>query len=76
MQEETNMTHFHGTYTALVTPFRNDRVDLDALRAGLVERGATIVGGGRQGPHEWVTYADPEGNEFCILRTVTPDDAS
>ena len=27
------MTRFHGTYTALVTPFRNERVDLDALRA-------------------------------------------
>jgi len=40
--------------------------DLEALRAGLVERGATIVGGGRQGPHEWVTFADPEGNEFCV----------
>ena len=20
----------------------------------------------RQGPHEWVTLADPEGNEFCV----------
>lgn len=40
--------------------------DLPALREELVERGATIVGGGRQGPHEWVTFADPEGNEFCV----------
>ncbi len=40
--------------------------DLEALRNDLVERGATIIGGGRQGPHEWVTLADPEGNEFCV----------
>ena len=40
--------------------------DLAALRDELVTRGATIVGGGRQGPHEWVTFADPEGNEFCV----------
>ena len=24
------------------------------------------VGGGQQGPHRWITYADPEGNEFCV----------
>lgn len=23
---------------------------------------------GRQGPHVWVTMADPEGNEFCVSR--------
>lgn len=40
--------------------------DLSKLRDELVERGATIVGRGRQGPHEWVTFADPEGNEFCV----------
>ena len=40
--------------------------DLERLRVELVARGATVVGGGRQGPHEWVTFADPEGNEFCL----------
>ncbi len=40
--------------------------DVGAFRDELVRRGATIVGGGRQGPHEWVTLADPEGNEFCV----------
>jgi len=43
---------------------RTSGVDLAALRDELVKRGATVVGGGRQGPHEWVTLADPEGNEF------------
>ena len=40
--------------------------DLAALHARLAERGATEVGGGQQGPHRWITYADPEGNEFCV----------
>ena len=40
--------------------------DLVALRTRLLERGATEVGGGQQGPHRWVTLADPEGNEFCL----------
>lgn len=39
--------------------------ELDAFRASLVERGATKVGEGRQGPHSWVVLTDPEGNEFC-----------
>ena len=32
----------------------------------LVQRGATVLHEGRQGPHTWVTMADPEGNEFCV----------
>jgi hypothetical protein len=32
----------------------------------LVERGATELHRGRQGPHTWVTMADPAGNEFCV----------
>jgi len=47
-------------------PGAADAVDLDELRKRLVERGAIEVGGGQQGPHSWVTYADPEGNEFCV----------
>jgi predicted enzyme related to lactoylglutathione lyase len=40
--------------------------DVDAIRASLVARGATVLHEGRQGPHTWVTMADPAGNEFCI----------
>jgi hypothetical protein len=40
--------------------------DPEAVRARLVDRGATVLHTGRQGPHEWVTMADPEGNEFCV----------
>ncbi len=43
-----------------------DDEDPSTVRARLIERGATEVGRGRQGPHEWVTLADPEGNEFCV----------
>lgn len=45
-----------------------DDEDPATVRARLIERGATEVGRGRQGPHEWVTLADPEGNEFCVSR--------
>ena len=40
--------------------------DVAAVVAGLVARGATHLHDGRQGPHTWVTLADPEGNEFCV----------
>ena len=34
--------------------------------AALIARGATFLHESRQGPHTWVTLADPEGNEFCV----------
>jgi Glyoxalase-like domain len=45
--------------------------DLDASSREIeVERllalGATRLWDGQQGPHAWVTLADPEGNELCI----------
>lgn len=52
-----------------------DRIHLDLQfgperREREVERiialGATKLWDGAQGPHEWVTLADPEGNEFCV----------
>jgi hypothetical protein len=45
---------------------RPDTDDLPAYRDALVARGATVLHEGRQGPHTWVTMADPEGNEFCV----------
>lgn len=36
--------------------------------------GATRIDIG-QGDVSWVVLADPEGNEFCILRTLTPEEA-
>jgi hypothetical protein len=40
--------------------------DRDVQLQRLVDRGATVLHHGRQGPHTWVTLTDPEGNEFCL----------
>jgi hypothetical protein len=45
------------------------RVGADNVEKVLEEvqtRGATFLHRASQGPHSWVTVADPEGNEFCI----------
>jgi hypothetical protein len=40
--------------------------DPEKVRESLIARGAKVVHTGKQGPHEWATMADPEGNEFCV----------
>ena len=35
--------------------------------------GARKVDIGQTGEESWVVMADPEGNEFCILRALTPE---
>jgi hypothetical protein len=45
---------------------RLDGRDKDKVRAELEARGAKFLWTASQGPHEWHTMADPEGNEFCI----------
>jgi hypothetical protein len=40
--------------------------NVDAEVARLTARGATVLHHGQQGPHSWVTIADPEGNELCL----------
>ncbi|HVQ88560.1 MAG TPA: VOC family protein [Actinomycetes bacterium] len=40
--------------------------DVKAVRERLVQRGAVVLYSSSQGPHSWVTLADPEGNEFCV----------
>ena len=41
-----------------------DRLEAEVTR--LVNRGASELWRASQGPYEWVTLADPEGNEFCV----------
>ena len=41
-----------------------DRRDAEVAR--LAALGATELWRASQGPYEWVTMADPEGNEFCV----------
>lgn len=38
--------------------------------------GARRVDVGQDGSATWVVLADPEGNEFCILRALTPAERS
>jgi hypothetical protein len=40
--------------------------ETEAMVARLTAAGATELHRAAQGPYEWVTLADPEGNEFCI----------
>jgi glyoxalase superfamily protein len=46
--------------------------DVGQTVAGLTARGAEVLHTGRQGPHAWVTLADPEGNEFCVSPSASP----
>jgi hypothetical protein len=39
---------------------------MEAEVARLLGLGATELWRASQGPHSWVTMADPEGNEFCV----------
>ncbi len=43
--------------------------NLEAERERLTAAGATFLHRANQGPHAWVTLADPEGNEFCLQPT-------
>ncbi|WP_018680947.1 VOC family protein [Actinokineospora enzanensis] len=40
--------------------------NVEAELARLTAKGATFLHRGQQGPHHWVTIADPEGNELCL----------
>jgi hypothetical protein len=40
--------------------------NVQSVSEQLIARGATFLHDGEQGPHTWVTMADPEGNEFCV----------
>jgi predicted enzyme related to lactoylglutathione lyase len=48
--------------------------DQDAEVARLLSLGACLVDIGQAGDESWVVMADPEGNEFCVLRVLGPDD--
>jgi hypothetical protein len=51
---------------------RPDDQDTEVQR--LEGLGATQVNIGQAGDESWVVMADPEGNEFCVLRALGPDD--
>ena len=39
-----------------------------------LQLGATEASVGQSGEETWTVLADPEGNEFCILRALTPEE--
>jgi catechol 2,3-dioxygenase-like lactoylglutathione lyase family enzyme len=53
-----------------------DLSPVDRSREEEVERllalGATHADVGQTGEESWVVLADPEGNEFCVLRSLAP----
>lgn len=53
---------------------RPDDRDVEVARAEAM--GATRVDVGQTGEETWVVLADPEGNEFCILRALTPEEVA
>ncbi|MFC8597205.1 VOC family protein [Isoptericola sp. NPDC057191] len=55
-----------------VSPVDRSTADEVARLRGL---GATRVDVGQGDGRSWVVMADPEGNEFCVLRTLAPVDS-
>ena len=49
--------------------------DQDAEVARLEELGARQVSVGQGAAATWVVMADPDGNEFCVLRALRPGEA-
>jgi catechol 2,3-dioxygenase-like lactoylglutathione lyase family enzyme len=48
--------------------------DQEAEVARLEGLGARRISVGQGGDVTWVVLADPDGNEFCVLRALTPDE--
>ena len=58
-----NRVHFD------VSPVEGSQEDEVELILGL---GATRADIGQSGDESWTVLADPEGNEFCVLRSLAP----
>jgi len=50
--------------------------DQDAEVARLEELGARQISMGQGAAATWVVMADPDGNEFCVLRALRPDESA
>jgi hypothetical protein len=48
-----------------------EAADRDAEIARLLALGARRVDVGQTGEESWTVLADPEGNEFCVIRPKT-----
>jgi hypothetical protein len=61
-----------GIKNRLHIDLRPDDQEREVARAEAL--GASRVDVGQTDDVTWVVLADPEGNEFCILRALTPDE--
>ena len=59
------------TKNRLHIDLRPDDRDVEVARAERLGAQRVDIG---QGEQTWVVLADPEGNEFCILRALTPEE--
>ena len=50
--------------------------DQDAEVARLEDLGASQISVGQGAAATWVVMADPDGNEFCVLRALRPGETS
>jgi len=50
--------------------------DQDTEVARLEELGARQISMGQGAAATWVVMADPDGNEFCVLRALRPDESA
>ncbi len=50
--------------------------DQEAEVARVVSLGATRIDVGQDDDSTWVVFADPEGNEFCVLRALTAEEVA
>src|SRR5687768_106245 len=60
------------TKNRLHLDLRPDNRDVEVAR--LEKLGAKRVNVGQKGTESWVVLSDPEGNEFCVLRTLDSDE--
>jgi predicted enzyme related to lactoylglutathione lyase len=79
LPDEPQFTSLHGALPTLVaavqavddTPRYHIDIetdDVEAETARLVGLGATVLRRHTTGEDRWVVLADPEGNEFCVVR--------
>ena len=62
------LTRHHPKADRLHLDLTTTAEDRDAEIARLLSLGATRVDVGQTGDESWDVLADPEGNEFCVVR--------
>ena len=58
----------HKTVKNRLNDLRIGADDVQEVVDRLTTTGATFLHQGQQGPHTWLTIADPEGNLLCVSK--------